>query len=621
VGLCLPGSAAGAQPVEVQVAPARTGEVVQRIGELGGRVDAVVPGMIDAHVAPDDLAGLNDAPGVQLAAHVPAPVPQAVTGSGVSKSGADIAQAAGATGAGVKIGIIDNGFLNYEASVASGDLPSDLVTQDYCSPGGFTSIKHGTAVAEVVHEMAPAAKLYLICATSNATIAQAEQYAISQGITIMNHSASSFYPTRGDGTGPPGTEEATIADARQHGILWVQSGGNYANIHWGGNASGDGDDYVDFTPGDDTNRITIPAGGQVCPSLKWDAFPTTTKDFDLELRTTGGTLVTPSSFVPDRRQFGSGDVPWEYHCYTNTSGASTSYDIKIFNYSKFHGQDPGPVHLDLFISNEGVGSMEHAVASGSVTEPATAPQTFAVAAICPLNNSLQSYSSQGPTIDGRIKPDIAGYGPVNSTSYGNVTGSGCTGGFGGTSSASPHVAGAAALYAQGQPGASPDTLRSELEASAADLGTLGKDNLFGAGALTLRPSQPDLLIKGKGKTIGDGSYGKGQVAKRKLRAGGKTSFSVTVQNDGFEPGPFLLRAKTGDRGLRASFIAGGKNVTKSILKGRFSAGLLPGQSLPLKVKLHAVAGTHGSRRVTMTARNGVVGTIADTVAGKLKIKG
>src|SRR5206468_3809056 len=131
---------------------------------------------------------------------------------------------------------------------------------------------------------------------------------------------------------------------------------------------------------------------------------------------------------------------------------------------------------------------------------ATAPEALAVGAVCPASNQLQPYSSQGPTVDGRIKPDIAGFAPVDSTAYGPVGGTNvCIGGFSGTSAASPHVAGAAADYAQANPSATADQLQAILEGTATDLGDPGKDNVFGAGELDLRQAQPDLVIKSKKK--------------------------------------------------------------------------------------------------------------------------
>ena len=82
--------------------------------------------------------------------------------------------------------------------------------------------------------MAPGAQLFLICMDTEVNLGQAKDYAIAQGITIINHSVVWINTSRGDGTGGPGTPDAIVADARANGILWVNGAGNRAR-HWSGN--------------------------------------------------------------------------------------------------------------------------------------------------------------------------------------------------------------------------------------------------------------------------------------------------------------------------------------------------------------------------------------------------
>ncbi|HED03156.1 MAG TPA: hypothetical protein ENI60_00055, partial [Candidatus Fraserbacteria bacterium] len=89
---------------------------------------------------------------------------------------------------------------------------------------------------------------------------------------------------------------------------------------------------------------------------------------------------------------------------------------------------------------------------------------------------LEPFSSQGPTLDGRIKPDIAGVDGVSNITFGQ---------FFGTSASSPEVAGAAALVKQAFPAFGPDEIQNYLEKNAEDFGPPGKDNQYGSGMLTL----------------------------------------------------------------------------------------------------------------------------------------
>jgi hypothetical protein len=116
---------------------------------------------------------------------------------------------------------------------------------------------------------------------------------------------------------------------------------------------------------------------------------------------------------------------------------------------------------------------------------------MAVGAVCWQNNRLEDYSSRGPTIDGRIKPDIAGQSVVSSATYGawlscpaNANGTGSVS-FNGTSAAAPHVGGAAALVKGANPSFTASQIQAFLEGRALDLGAAGKDNSFGAGILSL----------------------------------------------------------------------------------------------------------------------------------------
>src|SRR5204863_4879110 len=135
------------------------------------------------------------------------------------------------------------------------------------------------AVAEIVHEMAPAAELHLICVQTEVDLGLAEAYAKAQGIQIVNHSVAWFNSSRGDGSGGPGTPDAIVADARANGILWVNAAGNYANHrHWSGvfsNPSGDG--FNQFASGWEFEPIDLVGGEQTCLALKWDGWPATSQ--------------------------------------------------------------------------------------------------------------------------------------------------------------------------------------------------------------------------------------------------------------------------------------------------------------------------------------------------------
>ena len=96
-------------------------------------------------------------------------------------------------------------------------------------------------------------------------------------------------------------------------------------------------------------------------------------------------------------------------------------------------------------------------------------------------DQVQKYSSQGPTADGRIKPDLVAPDAVSTATYGRL-------GFPGTSASTPHVAGAAALVLSAFPRMSGQQVRAYLESHALTLGRPGKDNTHGSGRLMLGPA-------------------------------------------------------------------------------------------------------------------------------------
>lgn len=131
-------------------------------------------------------------------------------------------------------------------------------------------------------------------------------------------------------------------------------------------------------------------------------------------------------------------------------------------------------------------------ASGPVGYPAACPDAIAVSAVT-KNGGLAGYSNTGPAVDiaapggtasdsdNDSEPD----GVLQYSVFKNSSGQQTPGYYysSGTSMASPHVAGAAAIVRSIRPNSTPAQVRKALTASAVDAGAAGRDDLFGAGRL------------------------------------------------------------------------------------------------------------------------------------------
>lgn len=461
---------------------------------LGGRVERTAGDLVQALVDPADLDALEQRPSIDRVRAPYTRTEHAVSGEEVSATLASAWHSKGFTGKGVKVAIIDGGFYGLAERQASGDLPANVVTQDLCGGGLTTADDHGTAVAEIVHEMAPDAQLYLVCINTDVDFAAAVAYAKSQSVQVINHSAGWEGPFRDDGSDP---FSAIVADARANGILWVNSAGNEGDTHWSGTFSPGGDSWHDWSPsGDEGNSFIWPNGSEICGFLKWDEWPSGVSDFDLGLFLSGANVLIRSS--EEVQGEGGGEPPFEAVCV----GQSSGQDLIVFWAIRGYAVRSTP-QLD-FVSWSP--PLQYSVAAGSIAAPASSPAAMAVGALCWQSRQLEPYSSQGPTIDGRTKPDIVGHDSVSSATYGMFNG-GCPSGFAGTSASSPEVAGAAALVKQAYPKLGPDQIKELLMRSARDLGAPGLDSVYGAGELQL-PKPPDIVAPTSKALVSTGRRGK-----------------------------------------------------------------------------------------------------------------
>lgn len=389
----------------------------------------------------------------------------AVTGQGVAKTGAADMQAMGKTGAGVKIGVIDLGFASLSSAQASGDLPATLTITDYTATGNG-GIDHGTNVAQIVYEMAPGASLYLAKIDTEVQLAQALTDMAAAGVQVINHSVVWFGAAFYDGTGPICDIANSAADTK--GAQWINAMGNHRQKHYLGTFTDTNSDLRhEFATGQNYNTISLTAGNAVSLILNWNAYPSTKVDYDLYLYNgnpdSGGVQVASSA---NRQAFGKGGTPIEAIDYTPS--ASGTYYIVV---KKYNSSQPN-LPLTLFSTGPDLGTKTTAT---SLLQPADCASVIGVGAV-DLNDAVEYFSSEGPTTDGRAKPEISAPNRVQTS---------LSSSFAGTSAASPHAAGAAALLLANNPGMTPTQLRAALTAAVKDVNTSGFDYRAGYGRISL----------------------------------------------------------------------------------------------------------------------------------------
>jgi len=166
------------------------------------------------------------------------------------------------------------------------------------------------------------------------------------------------------------------------------------------------------------------------------------------------------------------------------------YGIDVINLSLgIDRHSDGSTSVCLAVDNAWDAGIFVAVAAGNsgpgrwtVGDPGNSWKAVTVAAIDDSTGSIASFSSLGPTLDTRLKPDISAPG-VSITAAQANSGNGYVT-YSGTSMATPHVAGAAALLIDAYGGTAPPHLvKGALISTAVDKGDPGPDIVYGWGVI------------------------------------------------------------------------------------------------------------------------------------------
>jgi len=453
-----------------------------QVAALGGRVETTYEDLIQSSLRAGSLRVLAANPHVARIRLPLKPVPLAVVSEGVERTRANAwtvnPYRKSET---VKVAIFDLGFKNYQ-SVLGTELPATVTTRSFRQDLDLAADHvHGTACAEIVYDMMPAAEFYLVNFSTDVEHHAAVNWMLNQGINVISYSIGWYNAGDGKGTGPICED---VKKANDRGIKWISAAGNDALNHWTGTFSDpNGNTFHNFTADNEILQIYVSANTEVGFFLNWDDWGTwsgtnysgASQDYDMYMWYWTGTTwqyITES----ENWQQGPGYTDWPTESVGYYYSAKTTFwGVSIKKYKTTRD-----CTLELFTyGNTSSNPCQYNVVEGSLAIPADSPHAIAVGATDCINDAYHTYSSRGPTHDGRIKPDFCAPSGVSTSSaaYGHRN-------FYGTSAATPHMAGGLALVF----GKTPFTLdeaKAVLEKRALELGPGGKDNQFGIGRLKL----------------------------------------------------------------------------------------------------------------------------------------
>ena len=312
-------------------------------------------------------------------------------GAAATLVGADLWHAAGFSGRGVRVVVVDSGFSGHEQAFA--DAVPPVLARSFREDGSLDGGSgHGLRAARIVREIAPGAELMLLSFSTVSELAEAVDHAIAEQADVISFSVGFVHNGPGDGSG---AVNEIVDRAVEAGIVWTVAAGNWPEQHWAGPFSDDdGDGVHEYSEGEALNGRHYMAGDLISASLRWDeAWGAACSDYDLELFGPDGSLVQASRRVQD-----CDDDPVEGLRVLATESGHYSARIVAAPDAPAEGGTEHLLSLLLLGSPDRGEQLDAFVPAGSLSQPADHPGVISVGALA-ASGAIAPFSSGGP--DGR----------------------------------------------------------------------------------------------------------------------------------------------------------------------------------------------------------------------------
>ncbi len=399
----------------------------------------------------------------------------------------------GATGAGIKVGVISDSADHYTESIASGELPAGYTVLEGRS--GIPDTGEGTAMSEIVHDIAPGSPLYFATASGGKAFFADSILKLREAgcrVIVDDISYGSEWQFQDDEIGKAINQ--VVAD----GALYLSSSGNEGSLKRGTSTTWEGDFADGGAAGaplptgsihrfgtQNFNRLT---GGDSGGTLQWsDEYHSSANDYDLYvLSADGTTIVSASTDTQDGTQepmeFAEGIHPGERLVVWKAPAATARY-LRLATTKS---------HLEIATAGQTIGHAATAKCICVASSDATlAAPVFTTASLVEDSSSdgphRMFYKPDGtPVTPGNFLASGGGISlqtPALTAGDGGATSVPGFEHFYGTSAAAPAAAAIAALVWSRSPSLTNTQVRTLLESSCLDIEAPGFEVNSGNGLL------------------------------------------------------------------------------------------------------------------------------------------